>query len=175
MRTTRVRKTSPKVTLKTLNLSLVKVLDILNQHSNKFESIDQRFESIDQRFKSIDQRFESIDQRFKSIDQRFKSIDQRFKSIDKTLNDHSGILKRVADKLVLLEHRMGEMNYYMKTSLVTKEEFNKFVDSEDAMVSKVESVDQETTVMGRQMNRFDSRITKTEEDITSIKTHVGMV
>jgi chromosome segregation ATPase len=66
---------------------LAEVRSTQQEHTRRFEVIDQRFDTIDQRFDTIDQRFDTIDQRFDTIDQRFEVIDQRFDTIQATLTE----------------------------------------------------------------------------------------
>ena len=68
-----------------------KVLDILEDFSNRFDKIDQRFNSIDQRFNSIDQRLDKqddyIESQFAAIQEQFLDFEQRMDEIKGILND----------------------------------------------------------------------------------------
>jgi hypothetical protein len=54
------------------------IRSIQEDHSRRFDGMDQRFDGLDQRFDGLDQRFDGLDQRFDRMDQRFDRMDQRF-------------------------------------------------------------------------------------------------
>ena len=142
----------PKITLRTL-------YDILQTHTQRFDSIDQRFDSIDQRFTSIDQRFGSMDQRSDSMESLQRTMASRLISIESKIEEHSAILsplrERVeslhglAEKLVLRVDRF-EQEYTMITAALRRLEthfdqleaarLRERIASLEARVSALESV-----------------------------------
>ena len=59
------------------------------EHSERFDAMDQRFDAMDQRFDAMDQRFDTMDQRFDTIDQRFETIEATLTEVVRRLPDPS--------------------------------------------------------------------------------------
>ena len=111
----------------------------------------------------------------KKFSRKFDETDSRFDGILKKLDEHTVILRNLTNKVVFLVGEMDDMKWYIKDNLVHKDEFNKFLNSEDTLCKTLERLDKENTAGTRWMNSFDKRLTSSEKDITEIKVHVGMV
>jgi DNA anti-recombination protein RmuC len=57
------------------------------EHSLRFDRVDERFDTMDQRFDTMDQRFDTMDQRFDGMGQRFDGMGQRFDKVEEVLTE----------------------------------------------------------------------------------------
>jgi len=105
----------PEITLETL-------YDILQNHTQRFDSMDKRFDAMDQRFDANDKRFDS----FESL-QRTMAI--RIVAIESKLDEHTAILRPLRERLESLhglceklDMRVGrlEQEYVMITAALRR-------------------------------------------------------
>jgi hypothetical protein len=59
------------------------------EHSRRFDAMDQRFDGVDQRFDGVDQRFDGVDQRFDAMEQRFDSVEATLAEVVRRLPEPS--------------------------------------------------------------------------------------
>jgi uncharacterized coiled-coil protein SlyX len=59
------------------------------EHSRRFDAVDQRFDAVDQRFDAVDQRFDAMDGRFDAMDRRFGSVEATLAEVVRRLPEPS--------------------------------------------------------------------------------------
>ena len=120
----------------------MKVQELAQVISERFDKVDQRFDRMDQRFGKIDQRFDRMDQRFGKIDQRFDRMDQRFGKIDQRLD--------LSNSFVGVE--LGEIKQKLHGVQAT---VNDIYERLDASAKADETYLHEMTALGSQVSRHE--------------------
>ncbi|HET6876089.1 MAG TPA: hypothetical protein VFH38_01015 [Jatrophihabitans sp.] len=59
------------------------------EHSRRFDAVDQRLDRVDERFDAVDQRLDTVDERLGSLDQRLGSIATTLTEVVRRLPDRS--------------------------------------------------------------------------------------
>lgn len=167
-----------------------RVIGKLEEHDNRFDTIDHwivradagfdaidnKLEEVDKRFEAVDRRFDEVDKRFEAVDRRFDEVDKHFEAVDKKLADHDDKFDILVGKLldhdqefVLVRREIAELRHDMMSG-------------QDEMLTILRRLDTESasTISGvrRVENRCDQNtrdITRHESEISDIKRHTGMV
>lgn len=170
----------------TIHQKVDKILQILEQHTRKFESIDDRFESMDDRFESMDKtmnirflemntRFTEMNIQFIEIEKQFIEMDKRFGKIDTRLDKHDEQFESIEAKferviLKLIEHdsRFDQC--------VTKKEFKAYMDQNaqdhDKIFQLLERFDHERVCTNAGLRRTEDQVQNHEKRITKVEVQL---
>jgi len=73
---------------------LTGVIATQQEHTLRFDKMDDRLDKMDDRFDKMDDRFDKMDDRFDKMDDRFDKIDDQLGTIETTLTE---IVRRLPD------------------------------------------------------------------------------
>lgn len=122
--------------------------------SEQVGQISQKLEEHDQRFESIDGRLSGIDSKLKEHDKRFEEIDKRFNKIDERLDDHDEKFDLIIKKIIEHDERLEQT--------VTKTEFYTFVEKQmavnDHLVTMIKRLDEDRYAMIEWMRRIEEKM-----------------
>jgi archaellum component FlaC len=110
-------------------ITLTTILEILKDHTARFDRMDQRFDGVDKRFDDADKRVGGLEARFDRFESVQNSIALRLISVETTVKEHSGLLQTMQVRLDSLhglveelERRTGriEQEYVMITEALRR-------------------------------------------------------
>ena len=158
----------------TIHQKVDKILQILEQHTRKFESIDDRFKSIDKtmdiRFLEMNTRFTEMSIEFIEIEKRFVKIDARLDKYDEQFESIEAKFERVILKLIEHDHYFGQF--------VTREEFKAYMEQNtqhhDKIFKLLERFDHEGVCTNAGLQRTESQVQDHEKHITKVETQLAV-
>lgn len=85
---------------------LDKILEILVEHTKRFDRLDERMDKIEQRLDVLEQRFDVLEKRFDDLEQRFNDFKQQTEERFDALEKRFDVLEQRFDAL---EKRFNEL------------------------------------------------------------------
>jgi archaellum component FlaC len=135
-------------------VTLTKIYELLQEHSARFDRMDQRFDGIDRRFEAVDLRFDKVDQRFDGIDRRFEGSDKRVDGLESRLDRMESVQSKIALRLLSVETILNHHSTLLQ-SLGLR------VDSLHGLVEELERrtgrIDQEYVMITEALRRLEKR------------------
>ncbi|MFH1146051.1 MAG: hypothetical protein V1707_03770 [bacterium] len=166
-----------KVGLAGIQQTLGEIKGKLENHDQKFDSIEHRFDSVDKKLVEHDQKFDHIskklvehdqkfdridekltahDQKFDRIDEKLTAHDQQFVNIGKKLTEHSQQFGRDMNKLLSHDDRFNDLEKKFDEKFAGLKDF--MATNFDALMKTYTTHDTEWKATYRTLNRFQGQL-----------------
>lgn len=88
---------------------LDKILEILVEHTKRFDRLDERMDKIEQRLDVLEQRFDALEKRFDNLEQRFDALEKRFNELEQKFDILVKRLDELEQKFNILAKRLDKL------------------------------------------------------------------
>jgi len=134
-------KTTKKVTLETLDIKISKSFDLIKALNNK---IDKSIKSLDVKIKQLDIKIDkSFEYLNNKIDKSFKYLNTKIDCLDYKIDKSFEYLDEKTDKINIRLDKLSARVEKIEETMVTKNEFNEFVQRFDQLLFTLDKGTQE--------------------------------